>query len=106
MSDHTPGPWVVEVFASCDTEPGEGAMTLICAYADEDGKEGFALAWVNRWSYGDDPPTGESAANARLIAAAPELLAACRIARQYPAAITTELALDAAIAKATESERE
>ena len=34
-----------------------------------------------------------------------ELLAACRMARQYPAAITTELALDAAISKA-ESEGE
>ena len=43
--------------------------------------------------------------NKRLTALNAELLAACRMARQYPAAITTELALDAAIAK-TESEGE
>jgi len=36
----------------------------------------------------------------RLQARNAELLAACRMARPYPAAITTELALDAAIARA------
>jgi len=37
---------------------------------------------------------------ARLETRNADLLAVCRMARQYPAAITTELALDAAIARA------
>jgi hypothetical protein len=77
MSKHTPGPWTVYEFKTKDTDSG-GAETHIMCYANDDGEEGASLANVNRWTYGDDPPTEESAANAHLIAAAPDLLAALR----------------------------
>lgn len=81
MSQHTPGPWIVYQFAGIDTEDGD-AETAIMAYADENGEEGATLATVNRWSYGDSPPTEESEANAHLLAAAPDLLKACKAIRE------------------------
>jgi len=80
VSRHTRGPWTVEELTAAQTEPGEGPQTVVVAFADEDGKEGAILATVNRWSVGNDPPTQESQANARLMAAAPDLLASCRAA--------------------------
>ncbi len=73
----TPGPWTIEVFPACDCDD-DNACTAITALANEDGKEGFLLAEVNRWAHGDDPATDESDCNARLICAAPSLLAACK----------------------------
>jgi len=83
MNEHTPGPWAIEELLSCDTEPGDGAETLVTAYADENGKEGATVAKVNRWTYGDDPPTKDSMENARLIAAAPDLYEACKHAFEF-----------------------
>lgn len=75
---HTAGPWVIEVFPARDSLDGENAATCVMSHANTDGKEGSVVAQVNRWSYGDSPPSTESDANARLIAAAPELLTLCK----------------------------
>jgi hypothetical protein len=59
MSEHTPGPWIVDYDGN------------ICA-----GPDKHLLAYVV-----PDPTWGiDAEANARLIAAAPDLLAACEIA--------------------------
>ena len=98
---HTSGPWIVYEFLSQDCE-GDDAETHIQCYADDDGENGASLAFVNRWTYGDEPATEESKANARLIAAAPELLEAlkylCDVSHTDPKAFDQARA---AIAKAT-----
>ena len=114
----TPGPWVVYYFPSEDTEDGNAETAIQCG-ADENGEEGATLATINRWSYGDDSPTEESEANARLIAAAPDLLSKCEMAedicrtlyaeacadskREYDSRLIQSLSLDLkdVIAKAT-----
>lgn len=104
---HTPGPWIVEEFCAADSCDGENAETAICAYANPDGTDGVAVAHVNRWTFKDQPPTPESAANARLIAAAPELLSALVAIAEFGEANGGAFALSAAktaraaIAKAT-----
>lgn len=65
----TPGPWTLSHFSAKDTEDGD-AETHIQCYADADEEEGVSLAWVNHWSYGDDPPKQESVANALFISRA------------------------------------
>lgn len=57
MSEHTPGPWTVEAFDRLDKQIVIGP---------------YHIAWVDA----DDLSHEEAAANARLIAAAPDLLAA------------------------------
>jgi hypothetical protein len=67
MSGHTPGPWVIE---------GD-----VAALPDDIG-----VGIVNRKHDGDDWDVAmvhSSAANARLIAAAPDLLAACKLIASY-----------------------
>lgn len=66
---HTPGPWRVnkKVNTSVEQATAPQGMVLICQCEDPDG------ARLNK----------EDAANARLIAAAPELLEALQIAQQY-----------------------
>ncbi len=86
----TPGQWTIEVFPASDCDDGN-ACTAITARANEDGKEGFILAEVNRWAYGDGPATEESDANARLICAAPALLAACKEAQHVLGDLAAEL---------------
>ena len=73
-SGHTPGPWYCH-FAACIEEQGTGDYvdaTGICTASEEefmqDGGRGDLVAFV--------PHDGPHQANARLIAAAPELLAA------------------------------
>jgi hypothetical protein len=63
---HTPGPWVIE-------QNGPAFDLLTADHADH-----FAII-VGMTSNG----TGELEANARLIAAAPDLLAACKAAKRY-----------------------
>lgn len=101
---HTPGPWVIEELPSHQTEYGN-AITAIYAYADEDGKDGATVAKVNRWAWGDNPATPESNANARLIAAAPDLLEALQkianLRYGYDGDCGAVAIAEAAIAKAT-----
>lgn len=79
-SAHTPGPWIVEDLPASQSTTGAFPETTISAHANEDGSEGVILAFVNRW---DECPDcrEEWQSNARLIAAAPDLLAACEGAR-------------------------
>ena len=75
MSKHTPGPWSVHRW-SWPTEVTGPIHQVISS-------DNFLTAFVPAW---DDPRPGEveaseeAKANARLIAAAPELLEACKVA--------------------------
>lgn len=102
MTTHTPGPWRVE----------EGLDPMLQAYYPEvvaDGKEAGHTRYVARL-FGTNPDVRpETDANARLIAAAPALLAACREAlTEYesndcdPDYCTAMTALREAIAKAVQ----
>lgn len=72
MSKHTPGPWFVNWAGS--GKDGKFVYDECYVYAPETGVENVAVAADIA-----DPLTGKpSAANARLIAAAPELLDALR----------------------------
>ena len=85
MSPHTPGPWKVE-----QSQEYESTYTIV-------NGPGFLSHWVN------PNAEEEEAANARLIAAAPDLLVACRMAlndRMYKDWPAIADALMAAIAKA------
>ncbi len=62
---HTPGPWVIDEFYT------QGGFYKIRA-ADS------ALCHVHSFTEDGGLPTEEESANARLIAAAPELLEACK----------------------------
>lgn len=105
MSNHTPGPWAVDadaypimVYSESETWP------LVDELGNEEGYKGAFIA-----------NTGDNAANARLIAAAPELLDALHALESfYPSTEEMELSDDysvseidwvelarAAIAKAT-----
>lgn len=90
MSKHTPGPWAAHTVA-------DGAYTV---YLPEDG-----MVVCSRNPY--ESKAAEFEANARLIAAAPELLAALELARailveveHYRADGHSVAIIDAAIAKA------
>lgn len=73
VASHTPGPWADRGEASYENS---GPCRGISADA---GSHYQTVAHVVGW---DDP---ESIANARLIAAAPDLLAACRLVRSINA---------------------
>lgn len=93
MSKHTPGPWII-----VDTQRGDA---IVNALIDESGAA----------MYGPIVDGGiDTEANARLIAAAPELLAACEAVIEEQSigmygAISNECIaqLRAAVAKATEA---
>ena len=74
MSKHTPGPWFVQDGYLTIYNLSEGTVGTTCA-----------IAKVLREQPGDD----QAEANARLIAAAPELLEACEAAIRYDAVIQT-----------------
>lgn len=63
-SKHTPGPWRVDPAANCDIQTSDGSFEIATTHP------GFL-------SRGKADP-GRAQANARLIAAAPDLLAAMR----------------------------
>jgi hypothetical protein len=100
MAGHTPGPWVVESVCSPALHdiclgyrvPGAGHPVLLAsAYCDEPGRE----------RPGDIAPR-QADANARLMAAAPDLLAALKKMRatMYSNKSEESILADAAIAKA------
>lgn len=69
-SKHTPGPWQAMPVAEHSTT---GQTIIVLNY------DGYPTAFVPGWT--DNPETtSEAQANARLIAAAPDLLAALRLA--------------------------
>ena len=63
MSGHTPGPWTLNEFTACIKGPDSAILAMICNTTGDDAGKG---------------PKPVSEANARLIAAAPELLAALK----------------------------
>jgi len=63
---HTPGPWAVEVDTRQDGQPG---------YAIRQGDDGYGAVIAETRP---DEPSTNTLANARIIAAAPQLLAALR----------------------------
>jgi hypothetical protein len=99
---HTPGPWVVnDLYAETEIRGPQNSGAMICV--------------MTPWGISADEPSPQRA-NARLIAAAPELLAALMLARTEIRALTavmgggllTEKVLataDAAISQATGSEQ-
>lgn len=99
MSQHTPGPWTY-----CTGSHGDACICGL-VYAG-DGKGVVAAVTVDRCPVQDHgcnaPPTEAMKANTRLIAAAPELLAACIAMRatMYSPKSEESILADAAIAKA------
>lgn len=92
---HTPGPWFM---SGVRFRMNGGEWHSINRY-DEDKKQDENIACV-----GFDPRTSNGLADAHLIAAAPDLLAALRWVRgNYAAGSTAEInaRIDAALAKAT-----
>lgn len=101
-SPHTPGPWSIPHFAGGDTFGG-----CECGYVYSESQQGMG-AICQVFFGGENEPREIAEANARLIAAAPDLLAAldalvtacevpgenCEVEQALPAAI-------AAIATAT-----
>lgn len=83
MAEHTPGPWDLVVHGKNDSRVGRKTLLAI-VYSENFG----------------DRPTQE--ANARLIAAAPDLLLGCKAALRYRDGLvgTAIVQIEAAIAKA------
>ncbi len=103
MTKHTPGPWEV-------VRTPNGYPCQITATAGDPRKPG-GICDVTRWASISVPSSAEGEANARLIAAAPDMLAALKDCRAYLAGfmnvkahgngpIVALAAADAAIAKA------
>lgn len=92
MSAHTPGPWVFKQ----NVEPGDVSHIATVAWR-EDYCIGRDFSVPDMASY-DDHGTAE--ADARLIAAAPDLLEALKMARQR-CTLAQRAICDAAIAAAT-----
>jgi len=87
MSEHTPGPWCMEKQSkdACGTAIGE-PIAVVGGEATDESVE-FVVGRAC-----DFGPHGDLAteANARLIAAAPDLLEACKAARRHLLAIMPE----------------
>lgn len=78
---HTPGPWYSHLYLSvaCENDGEYGSATCITNTPEDEyaatGNSGDWVAFI--------PHDGNHAANARLIAAAPDLLAVARMAFDY-----------------------
>jgi hypothetical protein len=88
---HTPGPWTV-----APREGGDDIAKVVANYSEQVGDDGGTIqvaSWIAELDSGIDfgdegcdegiRKREEMVANARLIAAAPELLEACRTAKRY-----------------------
>lgn len=111
---HTPGPWAYQYCKA--TQDGTPVFTLRSFYKSPACiHEGVWLADIRMGRHDEEVSPGEGCANARLIAAAPDLLAALKSARSTlvnlitanidipdfdPAKHVTVKLIDAAIAKA------
>lgn len=103
VAQHTPGPWMVD---------GPKAMDIRCRVHRVINSDRFPAAFVPAWDQpgpGEVDGTSEARGNARLIAAAPDMLSALRAIRSRAAETaqtnaTREIVrwCDAAIAKATQ----
>lgn len=82
MPRHTPGPWRTH---------HSGATRVI---ADVPGSPGDIHTICNTWSSPLSPPRVEGEANARLIAAAPDLLAVAELARETAITVLGEVGAD------------
>lgn len=97
---HTPGPWRAEFACHVNehvTDVGQGAFQILSA---DKNRAGWVLCSRHRWPEHEQ----EMNANARLVAAAPDLLEALQDCRRalLNAGATGELEfVDAAIKKAT-----
>lgn len=78
MPTHTPGPWTILWERDGGTHPDWG-MPLILAGESPDPADPDVVADLNR-TRDDGPPNEMDRADAHLIAAAPDLLAACEAA--------------------------
>lgn len=90
---HTSGPWVVDPNSPRDISPADDLRFGVASICNSDNIDG-------RWVFGD-----ESKANAKLIAAAPDLLAALTKCLDVKGTLGLHGLLDeveAAIAKATQ----
>lgn len=87
MSEHTPGPWCQSSSVLVCTEVGRVVANCLPVAAPD-----------------LDLPYREADANARLIAAAPDLLAACEVALTTPGMVRGRDAMRVAVAQATGSE--
>lgn len=98
MSKHTPAPWSAFVSRKSKT-------IAVCIGDDANGRRPCIVDWPGFDSC--DLPISQKVANARLIAAAPELLQALQMAREqlalegYQAGGPTFEEIDAALYKAT-----
>jgi hypothetical protein len=101
---HTPGPWLIE-----NREGVDGFTDLVVRFPGYDGTangrpkaiDPFSIATINTAYFGDTEDL-EAQANARLIAAAPELLEALRALLNWDGKPATDIAnARAAILKAT-----
>ena len=72
-SEHTPGPWRMEAPREMGTMR---SMPIVALYKNGDFRQEIGL--VHEWTDLDDEHP-QSDANARLIVAAPDLLAVCKI---------------------------
>lgn len=93
---HTPGPWEVERW--------NWPLEMTGRYHRVLNHERFPTAFIPAWSEpgpGEVDGSDEARANARLIAAAPELLEACKVALGIIGFGAEHDQISAAIAKAT-----
>lgn len=94
MSKHTPGPWAVQKSEDCMGRKLDDMVRWVITADDHD-------LWISTGPTWDPEHSEESEANARLIAAAPQLLEALKRLDQYGhTQATWDFAL-LAIAKAT-----